>query len=217
MNNDHIKGIYFVPNSCIDLISGFPIHPECKVTNELALINFLNNSENSYQIQYFYSKRKNNIPPFPFRSSAEFSKPQYYDCEDLAVGEIALRKGQEFLLYPGNVSISFSYITNTDKVDFKNNEPYFSMGYPAFWHYDLNDFSTHPQYELIQKYGPSPPLVLSKTCQKFCEEISIPCYENDEIRHGIPTAQGMSGGPLVRIGNNWLEVFGIINGRKKKD
>ena len=39
---------------------------------------------------------------------------------------------------------------------------------------------------------------------------SSPVFTNGIVQHGAITAKGMSGGPLIKIENNQINVFGVI-------
>ena len=218
IENEHVMGFYFVPNNNIDRDTGLPTGDIQIVNDKISLINYLNDSNNSYRINFLRSKRRDKFPPFQERTNFEVSKPQYWDKEDISIGEIALKPNQSFKSVQADVQISFSPIRNTEALNFANGERYFAIGYAGLYHHDSDLLVTHHQYQLVKEIGVSPLVVTSNISQSMEDlQLSEPRFLDGAIQHCSPTTAGMSGGPLIRISNNQIDVFGVINGRNKNN
>jgi len=235
-DDEHILGAYFVPNDALDILTGFPLLlPNGNPLNTSDdLINYLQNSINSYLVNTYTARRRmgGNVFLFPNNSVTE-TKPQYFDNEDIVTLGIQLNIGnlQQLRQFNDpNITVNFNTIRNNLALNFNNGDQYFGIGYPGCDHYDLLPFENqnhhnnllpinpHPQFNLIENRGYSPLMITSSRAYLAFDLNGVlhasPSFDNGIVRHEAPTAKGMSGGSLVRLSNggNQIDVFGIISG-----
>lgn len=219
--SEHIMGAYFVPNDSLDAQTGFPVDLINPVNDKNGLINFLRTHNNSFQINSYKFKRRDLIGNGNFTANYSLTetKPQYWESEDIAIGNVALKLNQNFRNYQNNIVTNFDTITNNQPLNFNNGEQYFAIGYPVCNQYDPLPLNLHPQLQLIEDMGFSPLFVTSSISQGIggMNPNPKPNFNNGVIKHEAPTSKGMSGGLLIRVANGQIEVFGSIGGKSDND
>ena len=211
---ERLLGIYFVPNDALDSLTGFPptLHTDDPLNDIGELMYYLRNSPDSYLIDtYTTRKRVESIPkPSPGNKIKE-TNPQYLQNEDI----VSLELTPKFLgLHPfrqfdsQNISVSVKTIRENLPLQFDDGNQYFAIGYPGCDHYDLTiePFSSHAQHSLIDDRGYSPLIVTSALAKDH-----RPLFSNGIFKHDAPVAEGMSGGSLLRISGNQIDIFGVIS------
>jgi hypothetical protein len=233
--DEHILGVYFVSNQFIDADIGLPLTTTNgnNIINSDDLISFLQTDPRSFLINTYTIKNKVNEDPYfigmpiteTFIGSGKKSflgnninttKPQYWDNEDIAFGYF---KNQEIPYRDNNISVCFDSIRKNQALAFNNGDRYFAIGYPGCDHYDTdaNTYNTNNllfnkitnTQALIDELGISPLFITSDTVVIGWNN-NAPVFNNGIITHSAITAKGMSGGPLIKIENNQINVFGVI-------
>jgi len=236
--DEHILGTYFVPNNFLDADIGLPLITTSgnNINTVDDLISFLQNDHQSYLINTYTNKNKlyenqwdtgipvtkiftGNTEKSFLGSNINITKPQYWDNEDIAFGYF---KNQEIQYRDQNISVCFDSIRKNQALAFNHGDKYFAIGYPGCSHYDT-DANTYnlnnalfnkitATQALIDDLGISPLFITSNTVtiDAWNNIDTSPVFNNGIITHSAITAKGMSGGPLVKIANNQINVFGVI-------
>ncbi len=124
-------------------------------------------------------------------------QPQYEEREDFVIGSLGLNLNlnQPFPTYNLNYGIQFHQANNNIP-----NQRTYTAGYPGCDH-----FSTVGLGDLLEEQGLSPFWITGSDAPHLVSN------NDGTITHSIPTAQGMSGGPIFQI-NNGLNMLGVITG-----
>ena len=195
-SDDDRSDFYFVQSANLNLTTGFP----SGVNNLAELLAFLQGNPHSFKIGNFTIRNRNNNTLETINLT--MAHPQYFQNEDIIIGNINLRPLQVIPTYNINYNILFQ--NNLPPIQSK----YYALGYPGCDHYDPTPFVNHPQFNLIDNEGRSP-LFITRSINTAITQLT---NNNGIINHSSPTAQGMSGGPLFYLTPGALNIFGIITG-----
>jgi len=181
---------YFIPSRNLNLSTGLPID----VSSIEGLVGFLRNSQFSFYLDKFIIKNRVD-GDFTGKIDLIMGQPHYKPNEDLVIGNIKLKDGQNYIQYDAHCDVHFqdhSVLTDQD---------YFALGYPTCHHHD-NDH----HIEFVQDLGVSPVFITKSQCT---DDNPVGVHDG-MISHHSPAAKGMSGGPLFHLRNDALNIFGVI-------
>ena len=191
--DDDRSAFFFVQTASLHGDTGFP-NGVNDLNGNNGMIDFLNTDNNSYRVGNIEirNRQNNNFQQIDLI----LGQPQFEGREDMVIGSLNQRFGQQLPVYNLNYGIQFQ------QNNVIANQRTYAAGYPGCVHFDDTIFSN-----LVQNVGLSPFYVSGSD--------TLPISNNDgRITHETPTAQGMSGGPIfqININPNNINVLGVITG-----
>ncbi|WP_032114165.1 hypothetical protein [Candidatus Paracaedibacter symbiosus] len=205
--DEHLIGVYFVAHDHLNPITGLPEDQINPVNSAQDLMQYLRTNPNSYEIDLYSIKRRTNLISIIEGNNVNATNPQYWSNEDIIFGTFKTVAH----LYSHNTRIKFNTITaDTPFKITKRRKPYFAAGYPGCSHYNKRKFKGDANYSLIKEIGLSPLHITSALPKYHKGVLKRPLLKDGRILHEAPAAKGMSGGPLFRVKNTKVKIFGCI-------
>ena len=196
-SSDDRSAFFFVQTANLNGDTGFPNGINTLAGNN-GMINFLNTNVASYRINALdiRNRQNNNFQNI----NLMMGQPQYEEREDLVVGSFGLNLNQPLPTYNLNYGVQFH------QNNIIPNQRTYTAGYPGCDH-----FSTVGLGNLLDEQGLSPFWITGSDAPHLVSN------NDGTITHSIPTAQGMSGGPIFQINNadpnnRHLNMLGVITG-----
>jgi hypothetical protein len=195
--DDGRYAFFFVQTSNLNGDTGVPNGVNV-LTGDTGIINFLNTNDASYRINLLRIKNRYNnaFTDIDLRQT----QPQYDRTEDIVIARLGLRNNQDLPIYDVNYSVQFQ------QNNMITNQITYVAGYPSCDHFGRGVLP-----DALQDRRVSPFWVSGANNHNLISNI------NGTLTHSIPSAKGMSGGPIFQQGDSNLNILGVITGGRDND
>lgn len=211
-DDNSVIEVYFVPSDRLNLLFGLPTDLAIAGANPAANLadfsNFLRTNPYSFRIGQYNLWQRHLGPPglqCAPNNSMGSTNPMYLDNEDMIVARIEHVPPQVLGVYNGPATVDFvkggaNVVAHAGGIN-----DYFAIGYPGCDHYDV----IFPPLANVfnQALLDVSPLFMTKASIAQQGALQV---NNGEVSHNAPAAAGMSGGPLLTVLGNTINIFGVI-------